>query len=470
MLTQDDISEEQHLAIDRLYEHDETLLLAPKGFGKCMVAYTAISDLLADKVLERVLVLAPAQVCTETWALEAEKWEHLDYDEVAVLTGHTEKQRTAQLMMESSVVVANFELLPWLIDYYGKDWPFDGLLVDEITKLKSVGGTTFRKFRKYIPKFKWSAGLTADPCAQETEDIYGQMLVVDKGKALGRNKEMFLRKYFMSLDFNDRQWQLQPGGGERLAKAIEGVIYRVNDEQYEKDLPELRDFEIEVEMPDSTREKYVTLARDDFAMIGDLELEAPNAAVLQGKLHQMCNGSVYVDDEIDEGETVYKVREMVWLDSAKRIALDSLLAQSTDSPKLIAYQFDFERVYMQQEYGAPVYSSQLSPKKKKILREDWDAGEIPIMLVHPKSAGHGLNLQYGPCHTLICLSYFWSADMYDQLLGRLRRRGQASKFVNRYTFVTRNSVEDHVMKPRLASREESSERFDKYIAELKGSD
>ena len=174
-----DLSETQQLAIDRTYENDETMLVAPKGFGKCVVGFTAIQDLVDDGILNRVLVLSTAQVCKEVWAKESEGWEHLKGIDFVCLTGHDEKKRRALMAENSCIVVCNFEIMAWLFTEYPKH-NFDGLIVDEITKLKSVGGTGFKKIRRHLKNFKWRVGMTADPVAQESIEIYGQMLIIDK--------------------------------------------------------------------------------------------------------------------------------------------------------------------------------------------------------------------------------------------------------------------------------------------------
>lgn len=472
MLTPDDFDIEQLAAIDRLYDHDNTLLIAPKGKGKCVIGFTALSELLEDKIITRALVLAPAQVCTQTWDKEAAKWQHLMDADYVTLTGLEAGERQAALKGSAKIIICNFENLAWLLDEF-EDHNFDALLVDEITKLKSVGGAGFKKLRKYIApvgkrkSFVWRCGMTADPVAQESSDIYGQMLVIDGGKALGRNRDMFLRKYFMSLDFHNRRWEFQPFKQAQLAQDLAHIVYKVSEDSYDASLPELIDIEIPLTMPEDVRTHYKDIARDGYIMLGDTILEAPNEALIQAKLHQLANGSVYYEERTDAPDggldTTRKVRDF---NIDKIFAVMNLVA-SIDTPVLIAYTFDFQRVMLEKKLGFPVFSAKNSKKVNDKMLKDWGSGDLKGMLVHPKSAGHGLNLQYGPCHTLICLSYLWSADEWDQLLGRLRRRGQASLEVTRYTLVCENTVEDCVMRPRLAERAECSVNFHDYLKGIK---
>ena len=460
MLTPSNFTQDQSKAIDHLFDHDEVLLVAPKGFGKCVVGFTAINDLLDDKVLTRVLVLSTAQVCTQVWASEARKWSHLPRRNYVVLAGNNGKTRRSLMDENTPIVVCNFENLAWLFKTYPKH-NFDGLLVDEITKLKSVGGVGYKKLRTQIKNFNWRVGMSADPVAQENIEIYGQMLVIDQGKRLGRNQENFKRKYFMQMDYMGYNWEPQPGGLERLTQVLSDVIYTVDGKEYEKQLPKLMDYAIEVQMPNAVRRLYNELAKHNVVEIYDKEIEAPNEAALQGKLLQMCCGCIYSKDEFASEKTV------VVLHDEKMKALDDLL-KTIDTPVIIAYQFNFQRDALVKQYNAPVFSASNGKKANKKLLEAWEKGSIPVMLLHPKSGSHGLNLQHGPGHTLICLSYLWSADEWEQLIGRLVRQGQKSPVVNRYTIFCANTVEDCVMKPRLSDRKGSSERFHEYLKELEG--
>jgi len=466
MLTESDLKETQNLAIDRLYDTDETLLIAPKGFGKCVVGFTALQELIKDEIVTRVLVLSTAQVCTQVWDREPEVWEHLRDLDYVCLTGNDEAKRKKLMATNSSIVICNFELMAWLFTEYSKH-NFDALMVDEITKLKSVGGVGFKKIRKHLKAFSWRCGMTADPVAQESVEIYGQMLIIDQGKRLGRNKDNFKRKYFMQTDYMGNKWDIQPGGLARLTKALSTAIYTVDSTDYEAGLPELIDIPVPVTMPEVARRYYKELVKHNFVYVDHQAIEAPNEAVLQGKLFQLCCGSIYHMPEDDE-YSAHQLAKKVVLDihSVKMSALDKIV-KSIDTPILIAYQFSFQRDELIKKYNAPVFSAKNSKKFNENLKEMWNTGQLPMMLVHPKSAGHGLNLQYGTCFTLVCLGYFWSADEWDQLIGRLRRRGQQSKIVNRYTIFCKDTIEDCVMKPRLDARDESSKVFHEYVEKQK---
>ena len=465
LLKPEQLTENQQDTIDYIFEHDEAMIIAPKGFGKCIVGYTAILDLLRDNVLKQVLILAPAQVCTQVWAKEPAKWTHLAHllpnNAVACLTGQTEAKRKALMAAKPQIVICNFEILAWLFKTYPNHY-FDGLLVDEITKLKSIGGTGYKKLRPQLKKFTWRVAMTADPVAQESIEIYGQMLIVDQGARLGRNNDNFKRKYFMQMDYAGRKWDPQPGGLDRLTKVLSDITYTVDSADYDRSLSTLTDIDIEVHLPDDVRLRYVEMKKDNVTTIQGKELIAPTEASLGSKLFQMCCGAVYRSTEDDDLDDISVKKETLLLHDAKMDALDKII-KATTTPILVAYQFSFQCDALIKKYNAPVFSAKNSTAVNDKILVDWEADKIPMLLVHPKSAGHGLNFQYGSCHTLVCMSYFWSADEWDQLIGRLRRRGQKSPIVNRYTIYCRNTIEDCAMKPLLQSRKEASEFFHSYL-------
>lgn len=457
--------EAQHKAIDRLYEEDETMLIAPKGFGKCVVGFTAIQELIKDGIVKRVLVLSTAQVCTDTWAQESKEWDHLEIPYVC-LTKHDAQTRKSLMAQKTPIVICNFENMAWLLKTY-EDHDFDGLLVDEITKLKTVGGEGYKILRKHLKKFSWRVGMTADPTAQESTDLYGQLLIIDYGRSLGRNQDRFRRKYFMQDDYYGRDWVPQPGGLERLSRDTAKVIYKVDPTEYEESLPDLVDHFIPVEMGGQTRAIYEELAKHRIADVGRHTVETPNAALLSAKLRQLANGFIYINEEetsVDEEgyERVEKSRRTIVARSSKFDALDDLL-NSIKDPVLIVYEYEYQLSYLKARYGFYNYHSGLSESEKSIMIDQWNKGFLRALVGHPKSIGHGLNLQYGPCKDLICLSPFWSHDQWDQVGGRLRRRGQKADQINRWVIYTKDTIEDQVIMPSLVNRKNMTEEFNNYL-------
>lgn len=473
-LTKRDIQSDQWDAIDSLIDRDETLFIAPKGFGKCMVAYTAICEMLHAGVVNRVLVLSTANVCTDTWDKEPERWPHLKEFKALCLTKMGPEVRYEMLMSDAKIIICNFENLAWLVDNMPDRNMFDGLVVDEITKLKNVGGENYKKFRNRLATnnspFKWRVGMTADAVIQEGIDIYGQMLIIDGGKTLGRNQDMFRRRYFMTTDFDGKKWVYQPTKQEQLAKDIAPVVYRVAPDAYRAALPDLKTINVKITMPEDVRQTYLTIARDGGVMVDDTLVEAPNAAAVKGKMLQLCNGAIYYDEQYstvdEEGDPCFAYQKKTKVFNTDKVRTVKDIVNSLDSPALVIYQYEFQKKQLQVLTHAPVYAAKLSKARKTELIQEWNAGRIPILLAHPKSAGHGLNLQYGPCHTLINLCPYQSADEYDQTIGRLWRRGQKAKSVTVYNIICANTLEDTDVLPRLEDRIEIAKQFDAYLEVL----
>jgi len=413
-----------------MYE-DSRLVIGAVGLGKCVCGQTASEELIRDGFLERVLVVAPLRVANATWGHEHEKWDHLG--EVGIATG-TPEERRAVIDSDVEIVVINIENLVWFFNMYGHNHNFDGLLIDEISKFKTAGGRTFKKLRAHLKDFSWRCGMSATPIAESGMDIYAQVLIIDGGKALGRNQETFRRTYFMQVDHMGYDWEIQPGGAERLAEDISDVVYIADDSAHADGLPDLIDVRIPVDIPDVARTFYAEMAKEGIVELPDGGLiEAPNAAVVQGKLQCVASGAVYDDD----GETR-------WLHRAKFDALDTVLADA-EGPVMLAYQYIFEREELRARYPGAVFLAETPD-----CIAAWNRGEVELLVLSPKSAAHGLNLQAGG-HELICMGPVWSSDQWSQLLGRIRRRGQASEYVRRTTLVGAGTV-DEIVLDRLAGK------------------
>lgn len=432
-LSLSDITPEQDAAIDALYEKN-TLLIARKGFGKAVVGLTAVQALQDARIVRKVLIVAPLKVCQLTWANEWKKWEHLR--PVSLALGD-QQARLRAIYEGFPVVVINIENLAWLFETLGTAHGFDGLLIDELSKFKAAGGKTLRVLRKHLKDFKWRSGMSASPVAEAGVDIYAQALIIDEGKALGRNKDAFMRAYFYPTDFMQYNWALMPGAAERLAAALKDLVFVADDMGYEAGLPELRDAIVQVEMPAWGWRAYKEMCEE--MTVGELSVEAPNAAVVSGKLRQITAGAVYDDMKVPR-----------WIHWAKFDALEQVIA-AAEGPLAIGYEFKFELDELKSRWPEIVVLGE-----DAVAAEDaWTRGEIRLLAVHPKSASHGLNLQYGG-HELVVLTPPWGADPWEQLVGRFRRRGQRSKYVRRTTLVVSGSIDELVMDRLLNKAEDES--------------
>ena len=303
------------------------LAIAAKGMGKTVCAQTAAQELIRDGVCQRVLIVGPLKVCQLTWANEWKKWDYLE--EPAMATGKPEA-RSAAVESDKRIIVINNENVKWLCDNYDlPEWGIDGLLIDESTKYKSSGSSKVKALRPRLKHFKWRAGLSASPMTETGISIYAQILLIDGGKALGRVQDLFRRKYFMQVDFQGYEWDWQPGGQQRLAEKLKDVIYMADDESYSASLPELREQQHFITLPEAARDAYTAMAEDMVAEINGDEIEAPTAAVMTQKLQQIAAGAMYLED-----------KSVTWIHAEKVEAVKRIV--SDGGSYLIAYWFKFE--------------------------------------------------------------------------------------------------------------------------------
>jgi len=430
LLSKDLLTQDQLDAVTRMYEYDHTLMVAKMGGGKTITTLTAIAELIEAGELERVLVIAPLKVCKTVWAQELLKWEHTRHLTVSICVGK-EVWRRAALNENAQITVINFENLPWLFKTMQARCWWDGLVVDEISKLKNTGGTQFRALRPRLNDYKWRVGLTGTPVSEDWLGLFGQMLVVDGGKSLGTQKANYMNEYFYATDFQQYNWELKTGSAERIAKAIAGNVYVMPD--YRDQLPPIRYETVELDMPDEVNSKYVEMAESMVLELhGSGEAEAPNAAVLVSKLQQIACGFVY--DIAGEPLPISDYRI--------NAAVDLILA----NPKTLVvywYDFDFFRLKKALEAkNAPFVAIADGDAESVVNQWNTDAG-VRALLLHPRSAGHGLNLAAGGCDILWFTPY-WSRDLWEQTNARLWRRGQRHA-VTVKTLAARGSIDSVII-------------------------
>lgn len=402
----------QEQAADFLYERDRAMVLAPVGAGKTAITLTAMSDMVRDGLAARWLVVAPKRVCTDVWPIEAPKWAfELD---VQVAVG-TPKQRTAALTAQ--VVVINYDNLQWLAE---QSMDFDGVVFDELTRLKNPSGARFKALAKVLDcPIRW--GLTGSFTSNGLEDVFGQCKIIDQ-KLLGRSKGAFMQQYF-SLNtyagFDD--WTPLPGALERVMQRIKPATFVLEPGEYKDKLPPCHVVQIHVQLDD--REPYEAMKRDFVVQFPDAQAIAQNAAVVTQKLQQMSSGFVYSP-------------EPVWFSPHKFDALDDLLNENQRANTILVYQYKEELDELKRRYRS------LTCLDDPDAIERWNAGNVPLLAVHPKSAGHGLNLQFGGCH-MVFLSLPWSLELFEQTVGRLHRSGQ-QRDVWVYAMMTKDTVDERI--------------------------
>ena len=396
----------QETAADFLYEHDRAMILAPVGAGKTCITLTAMRDMVKDGIVTRWLVIAPKRVCTDVWPVEAPKWA--PELKVAVAVG-TPKQRQAALESDANVVVTNYDNLQWLAQQNLDT--FAGIVFDELTKLKNPSGTRFKALAKVIDlPVRW--GLTGSFTSNGLEDVFGQCKIVDES-LLGRSKGAFMQQYFVLVNKDFGEWAPRASSLPLIMDRIKPATFVLDAGEYADKLPPCHHVEMRCKFSD--REPYEKMKKD-FAALG---VTALNAAVVTGKLQQMASGFLY-DTQVTASEEYGKfdtVQTPIWFSDHKFDLLDDLLEENQHANTIIAYNYKEELAELKRRYKHAVTLDD----QDAIPR--WNRGQVELLLVHPKSAGHGLNLQHGGCR-MVFVSLPWSLELFEQTVGRLHRSGQ----------------------------------------------
>lgn len=407
MLGYELLDSDQCALIDRIYECDEILVYATMGSGKTVCYLTAADELLRDGVVNRVLVVAPLNPCRLVWAREHEKWSHLSHLNVALAHGSPE-QRKAAIESDAQIVVLNIENLVWFLDTYGKQHGFDALCIDELSKFGATGNNSVKRLRRYVSTFKHRVGLTGSPVHEGFDKLYAQVLMLDGGRRLGTSKDRFLNRFF-APDYNGYNWTLRAGADKDILCLLSDLIHEMPD--YTHTLPELVEQVVDVELPDYAMALYKQLKKDFVLEAGGELIECDNAAVLQGKLEQVANGFIYNNEKI-----AYYIHDV------KARVLKTLIQNMGKTSFVLFYQFEEDKQRIKAVLDSCGVTFATTDKKDGV--DAFLAGKIQSLLLHPKSAGHGLNLHTGGCHEIICYCPIWSNDQFKQLVARLWRRGQ----------------------------------------------
>jgi SNF2 family DNA or RNA helicase len=401
----------QEQAADFLYEHDRAMILAPVGAGKTAITLAAMQDMLADGVVERFLVLAPKRVCTDVWPVEHWKWA--PNITLAVAVG-TPAQRAAALRGGAQIIVTNYDNIQWLAKQNLAH--IDGVVYDELTRLKNPSGARFKALNKVIDKINIRWGLTGSFTSNGLEDVFGQCKIVDQS-LLGRSKGAFQQQYFILINKEYGDWAPRIGALPQVMERIKPATYLLEPGEYKDKLPPLHTVELRCDMDMAD---YNTMKKD--FVLNDVV--AVNAAVVTQKLQQMASGFLYTDNG------------PVWLSPHKFDRLEELLAENQRANTLVVYTYQEELAELKRRFP---HAQTLDDDNAIAL---WNANQIELLLVHPKSAGHGLNLQHGG-HHIVFLSLPWSLELYEQTIGRLHRSGQKHD-VWCYIMLTHKTVDEKI--------------------------
>lgn len=426
--------EYQRYATEYIETHPIAAVLLDMGLGKTSITLTALNSLLFDRFLiRRVLVIAPLRVARDTWPAELEKWEHLSELRYSVAVG-TEAERLSALKRQADIYIINRENVQWLIEESGIPFDFDMVVVDELSSFKNHQAKRFRALMKVRPRVERIVGLTGTPSSNGLMDLWAEFRLLDKGERLGRFIGQYRTRFFQPDKRNGQvifSYKPLPGAEQQIYKLISDITISMKSTDYLQ-MPELISTGYEVYLSEAERERYEELKKDLVLQLPDGDITAANAAALSGKLSQMANGAVYMDS----GDTIS-------IHDRKLDALEDIIESMGGKSLLVAYWFqhDLERI-TQRLHKLKIPFSRLD-SSESIRR--WNDGELPVALIHPASAGHGLNLQSGGS-AIVWFGLTWSLELYQQTNARLWRQGQASETVVVQHIVTKGTIDEQILK------------------------
>lgn len=425
MLCRDDLHEYQRKGVDFIKDNKRVFMLLDLGLGKTVTTLTAISDLIDGFAINKVLVVAPLRVANSVWPTEIAQWSHLKHLRVNVATG-SEKARIAALSSSCDIVSINRENIKWLVDFYGKDWPFDCVVIDESSSFKSSASQRFKAIKKVLPATEYLVALTGTPSPNGLLDLWSQVYMLDFGKALGRTMTDYKRRFF-ETDYMGYKFTPKSGSADKIHDLIRPFTLSMSAADY-LDVPDRIDSVLSVDLPPKTLALYREFERDLILEVQEHEIEAQSAAVLANKLLQWCNGATYTD----------ALKNWVTLHDEKLKALADLVEENSGENVLVAYNYKTDLIRLQKQFPDAVVLD-----KNQSTIDNWNDGKITMMLAHPASAGHGLNLQHGGS-IIVWFGLNWSLELYQQFNGRLHRQGQ-SKPVRVIHIVAKGCIDERVM-------------------------
>ena len=409
------------------------------GLGKTVSTATAGSELLTSLDVGRILIIAPKRVALTTWPLELRNWEHLMHLRFSVISGSA-KQRTAAILQRADIHIVSRDNVAWLVRMVGKQWPWDMVIIDESSSFKSQSSNRWKAIKAVLRMISRVVELSATPAPQGLIDLWAQFYLLDKGERLGGTEKAFKRRWF--TEDRDRHLILPRAHAEgEIHALVSDITIHMNAEDY-LDMPELIRNRVEVDMPPEAMTQYRNFERDMILELEelDLEVEAENAATLTGKLLQFANGAIYTNSAGD------------WelMHDEKIEAMKEIVEAHAGYPILVAYNFKSDLARLKKAFPQ---ATVMDDDPETQVR--WNNGEIPMLLTHPASSGHGLNLQRGS-NVIVWFGLNWSLELYLQLIGRLYRQGQTQESVIIHHIITRGTVDERVL--RVLNQKDATQR------------
>ena len=425
MPSRNDLHKYQERMINFIYNTPKCALWAGLGLGKTITTLSAITDLIDSMAVAKVLIVAPLRVANSVWHKEAVNWQHTKHLKFSIVTG-SEKERLAALHKTADVYVINRENVTWIVEHYAKKWPFDMIVLDESSSFKSASSQRFKSLRKTIPFTNRLVELTGTPSPNGLLDIWSQMYLIDSGERLGRSMTAYKQRFF-EAGYNGYSFKPVKSADKIIHKLIDDIVISLNVDDY-LEMPERIDTVIKVQLPQNRLAEYQQLERDFLTQINDNDIVAYNAATLVGRLLEFCNGAMYTDE----------LKNWTEIHSAKLDAIDDIISENSDENLLIAYNYKTDLIRLQARYPDAVVLD-----KNPDTIAQWNKGQIKMLLAHPASCGHGINLQHGGS-IIVWFGLNWSLELYQQFNGRLHRQGQ-TKPVRIVHIVADGCIDNKVM-------------------------
>lgn len=436
-LNEFDLHEYQKKAVQFVETNNSCALWVDLGLGKTAITITAMANLFQRFEVGKVLIIAPLRVATHTWPEEFKKWmqaSNLSYSVVCGSWG----QRAKAVASNTDIHIINRENVAWLVEHFSRgmhkpsyEWPYDLVVIDESSSFKSSNSKRFKALKKVLHKINRVIELTGTPASNGLMDVWSQIFLIDKGQRLGKTFSGFRDRYFTS-DYMGYSWELRPGSEEEIYERLQDVCLTLSAKDY-LELPQRIDNTIALDMDKKSLSQYKELERDFLLELESDTVSVLNAANLSNKLLQFCNGALYTSD------SKWEVLHNVKLDT-----LENLVEAAAGQPILVAYNFKSDRERIKRAFKQAVCIDEAG------AIERWNAGEVSLLLAHPASAGHGLNLQKGG-NIIVWFGLSWSLELYQQFNARLHRQGQTKPVVV-YHLAIKNSVDTTVLEA-LASKQ-----------------
>lgn len=424
-LTRDLLHDYQLSGVKNIIDNPFYALWLDLGCGKTLTSITAVVDLSDSMQINKVLIIAPLRVAATTWHKEIERWEHTKHLTYSICIG-SQKKRLESLMQNADVYIINRENVKWLVEHYKSKWPFDMVIIDEASSFKSTKSQRWKALRKVRPYIDRMLSLTGTPAPNGLMDLYAQIYLLDAGERLGRNMSAFKSRYFES-DYMGYKYTIKKGAEQEIYKKLEDITMVLKAEDYLQ-LPDRIDLSAPVRLPAKLQSQYDELEKEFITEIENTEIAVFNAAALANKLLQFCNGTMYTDEH----------KNWIELHSLKLDALQDIVDDNQGENILVAYNYKTDLERLKKRFPDAVVLD-----KEGLAVDKWNKGEIKMLLAHPASAGHGLNLQHGGS-LIVWFGLNWSLELVQQFNGRLHRQGQ-TKPVRIISIVCEGCIDNKVM-------------------------